>query len=132
MPGGKPPAKIDWNVVDEMLEAGCLGTEIAAVFGLNKATIYSRCERDKGIQFHEYTQQKRAKGDSVLRKVQYDLALEKDRGMLIWLGKQRLGQSDKQDMNVNTNLSDLGHWVKGQEGHSERQEEQIDSSEPSK
>jgi len=47
------------------------------------------------MTFAAYSQEKRAQGDDMLRVTQFSKAInEKDRGMLIWLGKQRLGQHD--------------------------------------
>lgn len=99
---GRPQANIDWNEVADLLQAGCSGAEIASYIGISDATIYDRCETDHGIKFSEYSRQMKAKGDSLLRKAQFDAAVkDKDRSMLIWLGKQRLDQKDKTD-NVNT------------------------------
>ena len=94
----RPPASIDWDRVDELLEAGCLGSEIAAVFAIHPNTLYERTSQKFGISFSEYSQAKRAKGESALRQVQYDKALGKskkgDNTMLVWLGKQRLNQKE--------------------------------------
>jgi hypothetical protein len=93
--GGRPKADIDWNYVNELLTAGCSGREIAGEIGLNCNTIYDRCEKDHGISFSEYSQQFYAKGDTLIRKKQFDKAIkEGDNTLLIWLGKNRLKQSD--------------------------------------
>jgi len=93
---------IDWDKVDELLEAGCDGTQIAAYLGCHPETLYDRCKEDKKTDFSDYKAQKRAKGDSALLTAQYDAAVkDKDRAMLIWLGKQRLGQSDKSQTDLN-------------------------------
>lgn len=101
---GRPQADIDWKKVDDLLEAGCSGVEIASHFGLNPITLYDRCLTDHGIIFSKYSQEKHAKGDSILRAHQYAKALGlKDTGdntLLIWLGKTRLKQRDESN-NVN-------------------------------
>jgi hypothetical protein len=94
----RPAAIIDWNKVDELLEAGCTGTEISSFFGIHPDTLYRKCEADHKIGFAFYSQQKSAKGEMLIRQKQYDMALAGDRGMLIWLGKNRLKQSDKHDV----------------------------------
>lgn len=87
---------IDFKLVDELLEAGCDGTQIAAVLGCHKETLYDRVKEVKKTDFSAYKAQKRSKGDAALLKAQYDSAIiDKDRGMQIWLGKNRLGQTDK-------------------------------------
>ncbi len=96
---GRKPAKIEWDKVDNLLIAGCTGTEIAAHIAMHPNTLYRHCEDEHKVHFSEYLQEKRAKGDSLLRVAQFDEAVNKrDRGMLIWLGKNRLGQTDKESV----------------------------------
>lgn len=109
---GRPQADIDWKRVDDLLIVGCSGREIAASIGLNPATIYDRCEKDHGITFTEYSQQKYAKGESILRAHQFAKAIGKttegDNTLLIWLGKNRLGQKEKPEGDVaDINLAKL-------------------------
>lgn len=97
----RPQADINWELVEEYLVAGCSGAEIAAMIGVSAATLYDRCQTDNGLMFSEYSQQKREKGDLILKKVQYETAIkDKDRTMLIWLGKQRLGQKEKAEQDI--------------------------------
>jgi hypothetical protein len=69
--------------------------QIAAHIGMHYEKFYDRCAQDNDMLFGDYARQKRMKGDSMLKKKQFDVAMEKDRSMLIWLGKQRLGQLDR-------------------------------------
>lgn len=102
---GQPKAIIDWKKVDDLLVAGCSGREIAAQLGIYHGTLYDRCLTDNEIPFAEYSQQKYAKGDAYIRAAQFAKALgrnkDADNTMLIWLGKQRLGQTEKQEGQVN-------------------------------
>lgn len=96
---GRPAVDVDWKKVDDMLAAGCIGTEIASSLGFSADTLYRHCEQDFKMTFTAYMQQKRAKGDALIRIAQFDEAVRgRDRGMLIWLGKQRLGQTDKEQV----------------------------------
>lgn len=105
MAGGRPEANIDWAVVDELLEAGCSGAEIAAAIGVSAHTLYDRCQTDNEMMFSEYSQRKKEKGDSILKKVQFEAAVkDKDKAMMIWLGKQRLGQKDKVESEINAKV----------------------------
>jgi hypothetical protein len=93
--------EINWDKVDKLLEAGCDGTQIAAYLGCHEDTLYIRCQDEKNMAFSAYKAQKRAKGDSRLLTAQYDAAInDKDKSMLIWLGKQRLGQTDKSKQEI--------------------------------
>jgi hypothetical protein len=94
----RPIKEIDWVVVDELLEAECTGVEIAARFDMHPETFYEKVREKTKMGFTAYAAQKKANGDSILRKVQYDTAVEdRDRTMQIWLGKQRLGQKEPKD-----------------------------------
>lgn len=99
-PVGCPPKEIDWNIVDEYLIAGCPGTKIAAAIGICNDTLYDRCEKEKGVNFSAYSQQKRSKGDALLHKSQFDYAIEGDTSLLIFLGKTRLDQRESQEVSV--------------------------------
>lgn len=93
-PTGNPKSEIDWDIVDKLLLSGCPGTEIAPHFAIHEDTLYDRCEREKGMPWSAYLRQKRSKGDANLRAKQYQVAMSGDRTLLIWLGKQRLGQRE--------------------------------------
>ena len=95
---GRKKFVIDWDKVDNSLRAGSNGVQVAAMLGVHPETLYDRCQEDKKTNFSEYLQQKRQEGNDVLFGLQYKLAKEGDRGMLIWLGKNRLDQSDKKEI----------------------------------
>ena len=95
---GRPKADIDWQTVGKLLEAGCAGTDIASQLGIGVDTLERRCRTDNKVTFSAFSQQKRMSGDNLLRAAQYKTAMEGNTTMLIWLGKQRLGQSDKNEL----------------------------------
>ena len=94
----RPEKIIDWSRVDELLACGCQGTEIAEVMGMHPETFYGRVEKEFKIGFSEYAQKKKSIGEALLREVQYKKAVglskKGDNTLLIWLGKQRLGQKE--------------------------------------
>lgn len=93
----------DWNKIDDLLIAGCEGTEIASALGITAQTLYAWCKEEKNQTFHDYAQHKRAKGDGLLKAQQFAKAMgltEKgDNTMLIWLGKTRLKQKEESLIN---------------------------------
>lgn len=97
---GRPRLDIDWELVNEYLAAQCQGTEIADLIGIAPDTLYRRCEEEFKMTFTLYSQQKKSAGKAVLRKKQWEMALNGDRTMAVWLGKQVLGQRDKIDNDV--------------------------------
>ncbi len=98
---GRIQYTIDWAFVDEHLEGGCTGSQVAAMLGMHPDTFYERTVKEKGVSnFSAYLQQKKAKGDANIHMWQYRSAKRGNIQMLIWLGKQRLGQKDKQPEEV--------------------------------
>lgn len=110
---GRPKAQIDWLKVGQMLEAGCTVEGIAETIGVEKTTLYKRCETDNKINFSTFSQQKRAKGDDLLRAKQFQLAMSGDKTMLVWLGKQRLGQTDKAETKTDGETKVTVRYVDG-------------------
>lgn len=95
---GRPPKEIDWDLVDELLEAGCSGPEIAPHFNIHPETLYDRVADKYGMLYSHYAEVMASKGESCLRAVQYGKAIGKmdkgDNTMLVWLGKNRLKQKE--------------------------------------
>lgn len=95
---------------------GCLGTEIAAHLGLNPDLLYRKIKEKYKIGFGEYLQQKKASGRTILREAQFEKAIKGDTAMLIFLGKQRLGQSEKSEIkSQNTHHIPQFTWDEGTE-----------------
>lgn len=94
---GRPEAIIDWNKVDYYLKCQCTTTGIAALLGITADTLYRRCLLDKKKEYSAYSQEKKEHGKELLRSKQYQLAIDGNVPMNIWLGKQYLEQKDKQE-----------------------------------
>jgi hypothetical protein len=94
----RPEKPIDWDKVDELLMAGCDGTEIAPHFDMHPRTFYDRVEEKYGITLTAYSSEKRCQGNSSLKYKQFEKALNGSDTMLIWLGKQRLNQKENHDI----------------------------------
>jgi hypothetical protein len=103
-PHGRPVKLINWDLVDELLLAGCDGAEIAPHFDMHPHTFYDRVQLEKGTLFTDYRLEKKSKGDSILRHSQYKKAIgatdKGDNTLLIWLGKQRLSQRETNEVSV--------------------------------
>ena len=95
-PGGRPKAVIDYGYVEKLAAIHCTEGEISAVLGVSVRTLQRDDEfcriYKKGIEI----------GKSSIRRAQFKKAIGGDTSMLIWLGKQMLGQSDhvKNDVSV--------------------------------
>lgn len=87
---------IDWAQVDNYLIAGLNGAQTASCLGIKRELLMQRCRKEKGMCFTQYQQSKKEKGDGILLVAQFDKAVkQKNTEMLKWLGKQRLGQTDR-------------------------------------
>lgn len=92
--------KIDWDFVKKRLMAGCSPKEIATELGYYNTGVFKRSEKELGIPFSELHRQYYVKGDNVLRQSQYNKAVSGDAQMMIFLGKNRLKQSEKEEQKV--------------------------------
>lgn len=91
----RPLKPIDWNLVEEMLEAGCTQEKVANAFGLHRDTLHDRFIKEYGLSYTEYSAQKRQYGEARLEHAQYQKAVnDQNVAMLIHLGKVKLGQKE--------------------------------------
>lgn len=104
---GRPEKPIDWAKVDSLLISGCSGAEIASHFSLSPDTLYDRVAAKYGKPFSSYSHELRQKGDSLLKAKQFEKAMTGDNTMLIWLGKNRMGQKEHHENNVVPNDKSL-------------------------
>ena len=99
---GRPVKEIDWKMVDKMLWIQCTQLEICGILEVSEDTLCRRSLETHGVTFAEYSEQKRQGGKMSLRRKQMDLAMSGNVTMNIWLGKQYLGQKDKQETTIDT------------------------------
>jgi hypothetical protein len=93
-PGGRPPVPLDPRQVEELARIGCTEADMAAVLGVSVDTIQRR--KRSCAEFCGVIEKGQASLRNSLRRLQVKKALEGNVTMLIWLGKQLLGQSDRQ------------------------------------
>jgi len=91
----RPIIEIDWEQVDKMCAIHCTGEEQAAVLRVDYDTLNRACQREHDISFAEYFKQKASNGKMSLRRKQYTAAMDGNTTMLVWLGKNWLGQTDQ-------------------------------------
>jgi DNA-binding CsgD family transcriptional regulator len=86
---GRPKKDISDATVAELAYDGASNRDIAAILGCDEATVRHRFSAILGKQ--------RAERRMAIRKAQREAALGGNPAMLIWLGKQELGQVDKSE-----------------------------------
>ena len=106
---GRPKIELsdkDWDQLEKLCAIHCTGEESAAILGIEYDTLCRRIRERYDLTFAEYFKEKSAVGKMSLRRRQYELA-QKNVVMSIWLGKQWLGQRDKQDVTAEVSSSRL-------------------------
>ena len=81
---------LDTKQIEQLAGFGCTNIEIASFFGCDESLIRK--------SYSEYIAKGRDSGKIRLRQYQWASAKKGNVVMLIWLGKQMLGQSDKQEI----------------------------------
>ena len=106
-PPGRPEFEIDWNYVDELLQAHCTGTQVAATLGIHPDTLYKKCETKHNVGFSEYSRQKKETGVTLLKVTQFQTALKGSIPMQIFLGKNYANQKDKPEPDKTSNKGSI-------------------------
>jgi hypothetical protein len=81
---------LDTEKIEQLAGFGCTNTEIASFFGCDESLIRK--------SYSEYLSKGRDKGKIRLRQLQWRAAERGNVSMMIWLGKQVLGQVDRQEV----------------------------------
>lgn len=87
---------VPWELVKKAAKAGCTQDEMAAHVGISLNALKKQCLEDHGMELFDWTRQHKAGGNAELRIAQHEVAVErKNPLMLMFLGKNNLGQSDR-------------------------------------
>ena len=94
---GRHPKPINWWFVSKAFQANATVEEVAAAVGLTTQHLRRRIRSDIDAEPAAEIERMRQVGRMELRMIQHATALNGAGSvqMLIWLGKQRLGQSDQ-------------------------------------
>jgi bifunctional pyridoxal-dependent enzyme with beta-cystathionase and maltose regulon repressor activities len=100
-PEGRPPFILtdeQFKTIEGLARIQCTQVEICDIFEVTDKTLNLALKKHSGISFSELIKKNIGHGKASLRRNQWKLATEKlNPTMLIWLGKQHLGQTDKTD-----------------------------------
>lgn len=94
-PVGRPAIPIDKNQFESLCNLQCTLEEIAGFFKCCDDTINNWCKATYGDNFSGVYKIYSQNGKISLRREQFKLAQKGNASMLIWLGKQWLGQTEK-------------------------------------
>ena len=88
---GRPRLELNTRLIEHLIALGCTIPEVAVALGCSPRTI-------RNARYQPHIKKGRADLAARLKKKQVELALNGDTTLLIWLGKQYLDQSDKQNV----------------------------------
>src|SRR6476620_3260474 len=92
--GGRPRKELNQQTFEGLCEIQATLEEIAGVLRVSEDTVERWCERTYDLGFAECFKKFSAGGKTSLRRQQFALAMKGNATMLIWLGKQYLGQRE--------------------------------------
>jgi len=98
--GGRPKETIDFAQFEGFCGVQCTKLEICNFFNITDKTLDRIVKEHYKMGFSDIYEQKRGRGKISLRRTQWKLA-ETSVAMAIFLGKNYLGQSDKQEIDTN-------------------------------
>lgn len=90
----RPKIQLDYDLIKRLSLIQCTQKEIASVLGVSVDTL----QRDE--EFCGIYKKGQEEGKMSLRRLQWKAAQSGNVTMLIWLGKQYLGQTDKQEIST--------------------------------
>ena len=98
--------KIDFEQVKKLCEIQCTLDETAGIVGVDRVSFMKYIDEKTSLTWRGFCQRYGAGGKAALRRAQFKAALDdRNPAMLIWLGKQMLGQKEKVDVDLGSDPS---------------------------
>lgn len=91
---GRPKKELDQKQFEALCSIWCTEEEICSLLGTTDKTLNKWCKRIYNMDFSECYKKYSDGGKMSLRRKQKEVALKGNVSMLIWLGKNILGQSE--------------------------------------
>ena len=96
-PVGRPEKDVDWNMFEQLCGIHCTTGEIASFLKIHDDTLRVRALKQYGGDDYSAIYKKfQESGKCSLRRNQFAMS-KTNASMAIWLGKQYLGQKDKEE-----------------------------------
>lgn len=96
----RPRIELNVDTFKELCRIQCTLEEIASVMNVSDRTIERWCQREFKESFVDTYKKFSEDGKMSLRRLQFRAAENGSVPMMIWLGKQWLGQTEKQEVAV--------------------------------
>ena len=104
---GRPKKDFDWKMLDAILQYNASKKDCSDLLEVSEDTIERRIKTEYSCTFTEYRDRKMSKTRLKLSQKQVEVALAGNVTMLIFLGKNMLGQSDKVENEINSKIEIL-------------------------
>ncbi len=101
-PEGRPPIQFDLQGIEQLAVLHCTQAEVAAFFSVSLSSVEHRFSQEPDLR--AAWERGRATGALSLRRKQSQLANGGNVTMLIWLGKQILGQRDRNQIDLDATI----------------------------
>lgn len=92
---GPKTTPIDWEMIARLSSIQCTQEEIAFACKMSVDSLYNRAPKEIKEKLSDYIKRNSMGGRMSLRRWQFKAAESGSHTMLIWLGKQYLGQTDQ-------------------------------------
>ena len=108
----RPPTGelIDWNRVDELIEAGCTKAEIMPFFPVSESCFTESFHVKHGENFSVYAFKIKSRGDAHIKEAKFRKAIGRtkkgDTQLLMYLGRTRLGEVEASTANCSQEVID--------------------------
>ena len=103
-PNGRPKKEISIKQFEMLCNHLWTKSEMCAFFDIDEMTMNRWCKENLGGTFSAVYIKNKEIGNGALRSAQFTVGVKKlNPSMLIWLGKQHLGQKDKHDVEIKDN-----------------------------
>ena len=99
---GRPEKQINWEKLDAVLQFGARMLDCRGLLDVCEDTILANIKAKHGMTFTEYRDLRMSTMRAKLLQKQFDVAMNGNVTMLIWLGKQHLEQYEKQEHSINS------------------------------
>jgi hypothetical protein len=114
---GRPKIELEdlnvdgWKLLDSLIVWSAHQAYIADELGISEDTLNRRIQEKHGCNFAEYRNKRKEKLRINIKKKQYEQAMGGNTSMLIWLGKNECGQSDRIEEKVEVQQINLGYTL---------------------
>ena len=108
-PTGRPPFILtdeQFKTIEGMARIQCTQDEICDIFEVTDKTLNLALKKHSGVSFSDLIKKNMSHGKASLRRSQWKAADKGVPSVLIWLGKQHLGQKDHVDGQIDLRSSD--------------------------